>query len=146
MPRSPRSGLSVRIDGLSALESIPGAIERAPRQYLDAAGRRLSRQLAQHSPRRTGRLARSWRHVVLDDQRVLIANPLPYARAQDAGAYIQAKGRVLRFRVGGQEVFTRAVRLRGTGYTRKGLRGRGRIVREEFERVMRRLATFQGPG
>lgn len=143
MPPKPKDTFSVRLEGLSEAEDIPGGIERAQRHFLERAGKRFVTSLQVATPRRRGRLARSWRYDLdggSPPDRLRLVNDQPYAKAIDRGAFIRPKsGRFLRFTVGGREVFVRSVRLPAANIGKKGLRGRGRIMQEEFVKAMDRL-------
>lgn len=131
---------NVQVNGMSALGSIPEAIERGQKLFMDRAGKRFRDSLSTASPSRSGRLKRSWRYEVQGTSRLRFVNDQPYAKAQDRGAFIQPKaGRFLRFTIGSREVFVRQVRLPPQKIGQKGLRGRARIMNEEFAKTMDRL-------
>ena len=60
--------------------------------------------------------------------------PYPAAGAALAGALVAEH-------MAGRDADARFVRLKGTGYTKKGLRGRARIVTEEFGKAMDRIGS-----
>lgn len=134
-----RGTVSVRIEGLAQLERFGSNMERAERIWLERAGRKFQASLTMATPKRTGRMARSWTSDVdMGSRAIRLVNAHPGAKAQDRGAYIAPKRRkVLRFRGSGGLVFTRGpVRLKAQQFSRKGLRGRGRIMQTEFSRAM----------
>lgn len=141
--RNMRQNLNVRVEGMMELDNIDAGADRVTPVFLDRAGARFRQALVDATPKRSGRMAAKWRHVVnAGDRTLTLVNDHPGAKAQDRGAFIKPKRRrVLRFSVDGGDIFTsRPVRLPARQFSRKGLRGRGRIMQEEFRRAMDDLA------
>lgn len=142
-----RQNLNVRVEGMMELENIERGMDRVVPLFLGRAGKRFRISLVAATPRRTGRMASKWRAQVNSLSRTLtLVNDHPGAKAQDRGAFIRPKRRsVLKFNAGGDTVYTRRpVRIRARQFSRKGLRGRGRIMQEEFARAMDNLAEGRG--
>lgn len=127
---------SVSVSGLSKLENIPGGLDKAQRQFLDEAADKIADAVGKAAPRKSGKLARSWKAHTISSTRAVVQSDSPYAKSQDRGAYIRPKGsgKFLRFSAGGQDRFARAIRLPATNYTKKGLRKRGPIIRETYNK------------
>jgi hypothetical protein len=135
-----KTSFNVRVEGMSNLQRIPDRIDKAQHVFLSNAGKRFVGALVAATPKRTGRLARSWRYLPVGTKGLILVNDQPYAKAADRGAFIRAKrGKFLRFTVRGREVFVRAVRLPKHDIGKKGLRGRGRIMNEEFRKAFARV-------
>lgn len=142
-PKNLRQNINVSVSGMMELENIERGIDRVVPLFLSRAGKRFRLSLVAATPRRTGRMASQWRATVDPQARSLsLANAHPGAKAQDRGAYIKPKRRkVLRFNSGDGVVYTRGpVRLHARQFSRKGLRGRGRIMQEEFARATDEVA------
>lgn len=142
-PKNMRSNLNVRVEGMRELENIERGMDRVMPMFLTRAGKRFRISLVAATPRRTGRMASKWRAQVSSLNRTLtMVNDHPGARAQDRGAFIRPKRRsVLKFTAGGDTIYTsRSIRLPARQFARKGLRGRGRIMQQEFSKAMDDLA------
>ncbi len=133
--------LQLKIEGLERASRIPGWLEDGQRDFFHAALRELSQSVASKAPGGpTGRIGRTIYGRTLSSTVGLIGTEHPGARALDRGAYITAKkGKVLRFEVDGEEVFTRFVRIEPRRFFARGLRYRNRIVQEQFNRHMGNL-------
>ena len=130
----PRSSFSVKVEGLEEASRIPGWLDSAQERFLHEAAEQIADAVGAAAPRKTGRLAASWKGRALSSTRALIASRgTSYAKAQARGAYITPKsGKALRFSDGS---FRRFARIPATNYDRKGLRKRGRIIRDVFARA-----------
>lgn len=134
-----RLAVNVRIEGMEALNGVADNMDAAIGAFLRSAGARFAMSLAAATPRRTGRMASMWRPEVDASARTLtMVNAHPGAKAVDRGAYIKPKRRdVLHFTAGGSDIYTsRPVRIKARQFSKKGLRGRGRIMQEEFAKAM----------
>lgn len=126
---------SVSISGLSQLEKVPGGLEKAQREFLDEAADEIADEVGKAAPSRSGQLARSWKGRTISSTRAVIESHSPYAKAVDRGAYITPKqGKLLRFNVDGRTIFTKSVRIPASNYTKKGLRKRGPIIRNTYQK------------
>lgn len=136
---------SVSVQGLSKLENIPGGLDKAQRQFLGEAADEIAQEIGKAAPSRSGSLARSWRGHTISSTRAVVESNSPYAKSIDRGAYITPKkGKFLRFNVNGQERFVKAVRLPATNYTKKGLRKKGSIIRNTYQRAFDQLELNDG--
>lgn len=125
---------SVSVKGLKALESIPDGLDKAQREFLGEAADKIAEEVSKAAPHRAGHLASSWHGHTISSTEAVVESDSPYAKSQDRGAYITPKnGKVLRFTVNGQTVFSRFVRLKGTNYVKRGLRTRGTIIRKVYQ-------------
>jgi len=141
MARAPKTDFNVRVDGLAQLDRTDSRMEGAQREYLENAGERLRAQMVAATPRRSGAMQSAWSLTVDAPLSFALVNTHPAAKARDRGAYIRPKRRsVLRFMGSDGMVYTRkGIKQRPLNFTKKGLRGRGRIVSEEFAKAMDKL-------
>lgn len=131
------SSFSVQVKGLEELEKIPGWLDGGQRRFLSDAAEEVADAIGDAAPRRSSRLAKSWRGRAISSTSAIVSSDHPAAKAQARGAFIVAKkGKALRFADGG---FARFSRIPATNYDRKGLRKRGRIVRAAFARAFDHL-------
>lgn len=72
--------------------------------------------IARRAPRRSGRLAGSFEVRVLSATEAEVSSGLVYARPQESGAFIRAKGRALKFTGAGGARFLKWVRVRPQPY------------------------------
>lgn len=138
-----KSGINVRVEGLAQLDRTDSRMEGAQREYLQAAGERLRTQLVSATPRKSGAMAGAWTLTVDAPLSFVLVNAHPGAKARDRGAYIRPKRRsTLRF-VGADGMFytRKGIKQKPMNFTKKGLRGRGRIVSEEFAKAMDKLTA-----
>jgi len=126
---------SVTVQGMEKLSKIPGWLEDGQREFLSKGAGRVADEIAKAAPGgKSGRIGRSVGVDVLSDTKAQIEVRHPAARALERGAYIRPKkGKALRFRIGGRVVFTRkGVKIPAFGYAKKGLKNRGRIMRDAY--------------
>jgi hypothetical protein len=126
---------SIRVEGLSKLEQIPGWLDDGQRQFVERISHRLADQMQLESPKS---------HIpftarVLDSNSAKIESTHPGAKALDKGAYISGKGHKLKFQVDGRLVFAKFVRLAARNYTKKALRQRNKITADEYQKAFGEL-------
>ncbi len=128
---------SVSVRGLEKLHAIPGGLDQAQKELLEGAVKRIARSVGDAAPKRSGRLAASWKGEVRSSTEARVHSNSDYAKSQDRGAFISPKKKALRFNNGH---FQRVpVRLPATGYVKQGLRSRGKIIREEYQKAFDNL-------
>ena len=126
----------IKLEGLAMLEqTIPNWLEEGQQAFVHEIGGKLADAVHDASPK--GSIP--FKGEALDSNTVRIYSVHPGAKALDQGAYIKAKGKRLKFEIGGRLIFMRAVRLPARKYTKKGLRKRNSIVQTEFERAFGHL-------
>lgn len=144
---------SVKIDGLSQAERIPGGLAAAQRAFVDEASEDLAAAIRGRIRSRTGRLASTWTGHAISSRIGIIESEagLPYRVPSTRGAFIVAKNsKALRFVVQGRVYYRKWVRLapgsyvgrphaRNTGYVNQALRNRRAIVLAAYQRVFNRL-------
>lgn len=136
MAKKNNTSFSVSIEGLEELSKVPGWLEHAQREHLESAAKKIADKIGDTAPKRSGKLAGSWSARTISSTKAQVSSDSKYAKAQERGAFIQAKpGKFLRFEIGGRPIFTKFVRLKGSGYAKKALRSRGKIIREEYAKA-----------
>lgn len=142
-----REALGVHVHGLAELGKIPGWLSGAERHFLAKGVSGVAAEIAKRAPGGpSGSIGRrvEWRTV--SPTRAIIRVRHPAARALEKGAFITPKGlrrlrinelrkqrRRLKFVVDGKTVFAPFVRIKGTGYARRGLAQRGRVIRSAYQ-------------
>jgi len=121
---------SVSVKGLPELRQIPGFMDKAERELLENASKKIADEVGDAAPKRSGKLAHSWKAETLTSTSARVYSDSDYAKAQDKGAYIKPKRKALRFRDGHFQRIP--ARIPATGYVKKGLKNRGKIVRNEY--------------
>lgn len=130
------NAFSVSVDGLSKLGALPGFIDDAQGELLNKAARRIGDEVRKKAP--GGPMGKAARDVearaLTSTTAVVRSRGWKGARILERGGSIRPKkGEALRFSVDGKTVFTRGpVHIKGRGYWRKGLRARGKIVRQTY--------------
>lgn len=148
--------MKVKIEGLSELAKIPGWLEHGQRQFLDTAAQRVAAKIASGAPGgASGSVGRATKGHAISSTKAEITVNHPGARVLEEGGTIKPKKKALRFVVGGQVVFVRRSSRRRQGsagappgavfiparrFAKKGLRSRGRIVREAYQEAFDNLA------
>lgn len=125
---------NVSVKGLERLERIPGGLEHAQREFLGSAADKIAEKIGEAAPRKSGALQRSWKGTTISSTRAIVSSDSPYAKAQAKGAYFRGSRKKLKFDVGGRTIFMRGVRIPATNYDKKGLRTRGTIIRNEYNK------------
>lgn len=129
------SFLYVETDGSEAILGFhAGAIETRLQHWRPRLAARLARQLALLSPHLSGRLAAGAKGLVEGDRIRVGIFGVPYARAQDRGAFIVARGwdadshtekgsgaRALTIHAGGGVGFARFIRIKPQHYFERAL-------------------------
>lgn len=142
MAKKQGNSFSVSIQGLEELSKIPGWLEYAQRDHLDNAAKRIADKVEDTAPKKSGRLANSWSSRTISSTKAMVSSNSKYAKAQERGAFIKAKkGKFLRFEIDGRTIFAKSVRLKGTGYAKKALRSRGKIIKEEYAKAFDDIST-----
>lgn len=122
----------VKLEGLSEMEEkIPNWIDHGERKLVDNIAHRLADSVHDASPK--GGIP--FRGRAVNSSSAEISSNHPGAKALDKGAYIRGKGKKLKFEVDGRTIFATAVRLAARNYTKKGLRKRNSIAKEEFSKI-----------
>lgn len=133
MPKRASSSFSVSVEGLSELAKIPGFLDRAQRDLLDRAAKGIGAEIAKKAPGGpTGRAGRDVEaRAVTSTTAVVRSRGFAGARILERGGTIRPKkGRALKL-ADGRFVRGKVV-IKGRGYWRKGLRSRGKIVRQAY--------------
>lgn len=139
--------MNVRVEGLSQLADAPGWLDGAQRRFLDRATQRLGNEVRKRAPGGPGgRAGRDVEARTLSSTRAVVqSRGWIGAKTLEFGAVIRPRrAKALRLH-DGRFVHASSRRRRGSagappgavfvaprGYFRKGLRSRGRIVREAF--------------
>jgi hypothetical protein len=139
---SKRNRIGVSVRGMDDIRKIPGWIEYGQARFVaDFAGRQ-ARVIAEVGPQgETHRLEEGWRGEAFSSTKARVFTNVKYAKAQDRGAFIQAKpGHVLRFPgADGEWAFARFVRIKPKHYIDKALKQRRRLAEEAFRDNMGNL-------
>lgn len=124
---------SVSVEGLSRMRSVPGWLDRGQREFLERGSEGIRDEVRRKAPGGpNSRAGRDVESVVLTSTRAVVRSKgWPGARALERGATIRPKrGKALRLRDGR---FVRGkVVVKGRRYFQKGLRSRGKIIRDAY--------------
>lgn len=144
---------SVAVTGLEELAKIPGFLEHGQKILLDHSTKRIAGEIAKRAPGGAGSKAgRDVQALVLTSTTAVIrSRGFAGAKVLERGGYIRSKrgpGSAIKF-VGkdGTTVFVRSprgVRIKARAYFRKGLRTRGKIIREAFAEGFHDLHSQHG--
>jgi hypothetical protein len=140
---------SVSVTGLEALARIPGFLDRGQRILLERSTTRIAEEIAKRAPggasSKAGRDVEA--RVLTSTTAVIRSKGFAGAKVLERGGFIRSKrgpGTAIKFQGDDGPVFVRyprGVRIKARGYFRKGLRTRGKIVREAFAEGFHDLET-----
>lgn len=138
--------MNVKVENLSALADAPGWLEHSQRHFLDRATQRIGDEVRKRAPGGPGGHAgRDVEARTLSSTRAVVqSRGWIGAKTLELGAVIRPHGKALRLR-NGRFVHRSTRRRRGSAgappgavfvpgkhYYKRGLRARGKIIREEF--------------
>lgn len=146
------NAFSVSVSGLEELAKIPGFLEDGQRILLGRSTKRIAEEIAKRAPGGAGgKAGRDVEARVLTSKTAVIRSKgFEGAKVLERGGFIRSKrgpGTAVKFKGEAGEVFVRyprGVRIKARGYFRKGLRTRGKIVREAFAEGFRELGAHSG--
>lgn len=133
--------LGAHVEIPAFLQDVDERLQRAETLMLEEVAREGAKELAKRAPGgAAGSIGKHAHGLLVGPTESLSVIVHPGAKAQDRGAFIQAKNKKrLKFVTkDGNTVFVRSVRIPATHFVKKAERARGRIVKAAFARSLER--------